>query len=160
MSHMERLKSDHKNQIRAAAVLIENGRIAMIERRRGGLLFYVFPGGHVEHNETPPDAVIREIKEELGLEVCVLRLVARSTYFNNPHLYYLVERTGGVFGSGEGKELSRSADSERGSVAPVWLSLGELQEQIVYPAQMVEIVRLALDQCWPDEVPNFIEAGE
>jgi mutator protein MutT len=160
MSLMERIKEDHKNRIRAAAVLIENGQIAMIERRRAGQLFYVFPGGHVENGETAPEAVIREIKEELGLDVRVLRLAARSIYFNNPHLYYLVERTGGEFGSGTGKELSRLPDSERGSVTPVWLSLADLGQQVIYPARMVEIVSQALEHGWPDEAPLFIEAGE
>ena len=30
------------------------------------------PGGHIESNETPDQAVVREWKEELGLNVCVL----------------------------------------------------------------------------------------
>jgi 8-oxo-dGTP diphosphatase len=160
MSSMEQPKADHKNRMRAAAILIENGQMAMIERKRAGQLFYVFPGGHVEIDETPSEAAIREVKEELGLEVHVLRLVARSTYFNNPHFYYLVERIGGEFGSGDGKELSRSPDSERGSVTPAWLSLAELGQQVIYPAHMVELVRQALDQGWPDEVALFTEAGE
>ncbi len=61
---------------RAVAVLLENGLVAMIERRRQGHLFYVFPGGHVERGETPAEAAIREAKEELGLDVRVVRLLA------------------------------------------------------------------------------------
>jgi 8-oxo-dGTP diphosphatase len=160
MNNMEQPKADRKNRMRAAAVLIENGLIAMIERQRAGQLFYVFPGGHVENDETPSDAVIREVKEELGLDVRILRLAARSTYLDNPHVYFLVERIGGEFGSGEGNELSRSPNSERGSVTPVWLALADLGAIIIYPAHMVEIVRQALDQGWPEAAPFFVEVGE
>ncbi|MEA3450492.1 MAG: NUDIX domain-containing protein, partial [Bacteroidota bacterium] len=29
----------------------------------------ILPGGHIEHNETPDEAIIREVKEETGLDV-------------------------------------------------------------------------------------------
>jgi len=32
---------------------------------------YYFPGGHIEHGESPTDAIKREMKEELGVEVIV-----------------------------------------------------------------------------------------
>lgn len=32
-----------------------------------------FPGGKVEKDETPADAIVREIREELGIEVVVTR---------------------------------------------------------------------------------------
>nr|WP_181953930.1 NUDIX domain-containing protein [Pyrobaculum arsenaticum] len=51
----------------ASGVLIENGKVLLIKHRRLGV--YIYPGGHVEPNETPTEAVIREFEEETGLRV-------------------------------------------------------------------------------------------
>lgn len=142
---------------RAAAILIEDGQVAMIERRREGRLYYVFPGGHVKTGEGLEAAVIREVKEELGLDVRVIRLVAHSTYMDRPHFYYLVEKTGGVFGSGTGKELARPAGSERGSVTPVWLPIDRFNHVLVFPEQMAQMVIQSVHSGWPEPVGEFIE---
>ena len=41
---------------------------------------YLPPGGHVEANETPVDAVLREIKEETGLDVDLLTTVNSNSF--------------------------------------------------------------------------------
>jgi 8-oxo-dGTP pyrophosphatase MutT (NUDIX family) len=149
-----------KNRIRAVALLIEKDRIAMIERQRLGETFYVFPGGGLHPDETPEQAVERETLEELGLEVRALRQVAETTYLDNPHLYFLVERIGGVFGAGTGKELSRPADSPRGSVTPIWLPLSRLAPASglqIYPRKIADLVLEAQADGWPDEIVRFEE---
>jgi 8-oxo-dGTP diphosphatase len=142
---------------RAAIILIEGGQVAMIERRRQDHLFYVFPGGHVETGELPTEAAVREAKEELGLEVRVAWLVAESTYAGRPHFYYLADCTGGEFGSGHGKELSRSVDSERGSVKPVWLPIADFDKVVIYPARIAQLISEANEQGWPNELLVFVE---
>ncbi|NJC97617.1 MAG: DNA mismatch repair protein MutT, partial [Anaerolineae bacterium] len=43
-------------RIRAGVVLIEDDRVALIERHRAGLDYYVFPGGGVDEGETQEQA--------------------------------------------------------------------------------------------------------
>lgn len=149
-----------KSKPRAAGILIEHGQIALIQRSRDQDLFYVFPGGGVDSTENPEQAVVREIKEELGLDVGVVRLVAESTYMGRAHYYYLLEKQGGVFGSGHGKELSRSPDSERGSVKPCWVALEDLEYLKLYPSQLADFILQSIQQGWPDQPFQFLEPGE
>jgi 8-oxo-dGTP pyrophosphatase MutT (NUDIX family) len=45
--------------MRAAVVIVENGRVALIERVRDGRTYFVFPGGRVESGESPQQAAVR-----------------------------------------------------------------------------------------------------
>jgi 8-oxo-dGTP diphosphatase len=45
----------------------EEGKVLLIRHRKLGI--YLYPGGHVEKDETPVEAVIREFEEETGLRV-------------------------------------------------------------------------------------------
>ncbi|MDT8717698.1 NUDIX hydrolase [Clostridium sp. 19966] len=62
----------------AAAGIVKNvnDEILLVKTYYGG---WVFPGGQVEIGENIPDAVIREIMEESGLEVTVEKLFAISS---------------------------------------------------------------------------------
>jgi 8-oxo-dGTP diphosphatase len=65
-----------------AAVLRRDGRILVTRRHghaeRGGQ--WEFPGGKVEPGEAEPDALVREIREELDCAVVVGPLLARTTH--------------------------------------------------------------------------------
>ena len=61
---------------RSAVLLVQDGMIACIERRRDKRQYYVFPGGTIEAGETAEQAAIREAKEELGVDLALGRLAA------------------------------------------------------------------------------------
>lgn len=50
----------------------EKGNILLVKTHRGG---WVFPGGQVEEGENLIDALVREIKEESGIDVEVSKLI-------------------------------------------------------------------------------------
>ncbi len=61
----------------AAAVVIEGGRVLLTQRKRGAHLegLWEFPGGKVEDDEDPRDALARELREELGIEADIGEIV-------------------------------------------------------------------------------------
>ena len=57
--------------VAAAALFDAEGRILLAQRPQGKSMagLWEFPGGKVETGETPEDALSRELKEELGLDI-------------------------------------------------------------------------------------------
>jgi len=104
---------------RAAAILIENDRVAVIERHRAGAVYFIFPGGQVEEGGSPEDTLIREIKEELGLDVIVRRQIVEVKFHGEPQYYFLAEIVSGQFGTGEGEEMHNLLSSESGTYTPI-----------------------------------------
>src|SRR5512144_1848498 len=95
-------------RIRAGIVLIEDDKVALIERHRAGLDYFVFPGGGVDEGETPERAAVREAMEELGVEVAIQQKVAVIHFGQSTQVYFLVNRVSGEFGSGTGEEYTDS----------------------------------------------------
>lgn len=148
-------------RIRAGIVLIQNGQVALIERHRAGLDYFVFPGGGVDEGESAEQAAIRESREELGVEVAIRQKVAEVQFGQKSRqIYYLVEQTGGEFGSGTGEEYTDSVPGspEEGSYIPVWMPIEELQyHQDVYPADLARLVIRSTEEGWTDGVSTFYE---
>jgi len=65
-----------------AALIEHQGRILACQRPRGGrfALLWEFPGGKIEPGETPEQALVRELREELGATAQIGREVFRTTY--------------------------------------------------------------------------------
>jgi 8-oxo-dGTP pyrophosphatase MutT (NUDIX family) len=65
------MNNDVIRQLTASAlVLCSDQRIALVFHAKLGVNLY--PGGHVEPHETPDEAIVREVREETGLEVALL----------------------------------------------------------------------------------------
>lgn len=142
---------------RSAAIFIQNNSLALIERHRAGLHYFTFPGGGVDEGETPEQAVVREVSEELGMEVRVVRLVAKVWFRGNPQFFFLVEQVGGEFGTGTGEEYASDHDPASGSYEPVWMSLAEISTQRVLPLEVATLVVKSLVDGWPHESVVIME---
>jgi 8-oxo-dGTP diphosphatase len=75
----------------AAALLDIDGRVLLARRPHGKRMagLWEFPGGKVHPNETPETAVVRELKEELGIDIatsCLAPLTFASHAYEDFHL--------------------------------------------------------------------------
>src|SRR5688572_2441861 len=140
---------------RAGIVLIEDNKVALIERHRAGLHYFVFPGGGVDEGESPEQAAIRETMEELGLEVAIKHKLAEVHLGQKSRqVYFLVEQTGGEFGTGAGKEFTNSdlENPEEGNYLPIWMPINELsQHEKIFPVDVAKLVLKSQTDGWPKE---------
>jgi len=64
------------------AIILINGKILVAQRseKMNLPLKWEFPGGKLEENESEIDCIKREIKEELNIEIEILRRLSSSDY--------------------------------------------------------------------------------
>ena len=124
---------------RGAVVLIENNKVALIQRTRDGTVYYVFPGGGLEQGEAPEAGAKREAFEELGVEVKIHDCIAKVEY-NGTQYFFKAEITNGNFGTGQGEEYIDKS-RERGTYLPMWVEISSLSSLDVRPREVAEKVQ-------------------
>ena len=114
----------------------EEGRILMVKQSHEGSDIWMAPGGGIEDGENSAEAAVREVFEETGLEIRIVRLLwhveevseKRGQRFVN---FFLGERTGGRLGLGTDPEFDGESQVLR---EVIFLSKKEiLNLERVYP---------------------------
>lgn len=113
----------------AVALLDVDSRVLLAQRPAGKHLagLWEFPGGKIEDGETPEAALIRELKEELGIDIresCLAPLTFVSHSYETFHLLmplYVCRTWRGKIAAHEGQRLA-------------WVSAGRLREYPMPPA--------------------------
>lgn len=117
-----------------AAIIRKDDTILICQRAKdddAGLM-WEFPGGKLEEGETPEQCIVREIKEELELDIKVNGIFAESEYhFNRPvhFTFFEAEITGGIM---------KCNDHE----AALWAPVNTLRNYEFLPADLPVVDRL------------------
>jgi 8-oxo-dGTP diphosphatase len=123
--------------VAACALIDTDGRVLIAERPHGKSMagLWEFPGGKVDPGERPEDALIRELKEELGIvvnEACLAPLTFASHSYEDFHLLmplYVCRRWEGMVTAREGQKLA-------------WVRPNRLKEYPMPPADVPLISHL------------------
>ena len=59
-------------RLRVCAMIVRHGQLLLVRQRKGSSTYWLLPGGGVERGETVVAALLREVREECGLDVRVL----------------------------------------------------------------------------------------
>ncbi len=106
--------------VAAVALVDVDGRILLGERPLGKSMagLWEFPGGKVEAGELPEEALVRELKEELGIDIsasCLAPFVFASHSYEDFHLLmplFLCRKWKGLVTPCEGQRLKWVRASE------------------------------------------------
>lgn len=63
--------------------VVNRGRLLLVHHRKEGK--WLAPGGHVEPNETPDEAAVREVREETGLDIEFISPLPTAPFVNADH---------------------------------------------------------------------------
>lgn len=107
-----------------------------MRRVKNGEEYFVFPGGGVEEGELPEEALEREIKEELTLDVKNYKKIFEIENRGVKETYYLIMDFSGTPQLG-GPEKGRM--NEQNQYYPEWLELMKAAElKNLFPREAVE----------------------
>lgn len=115
----------------AVALIDADNRVLISQRPKGKQLegLWEFPGGKLEPGETPERALVRECREELGIEVCetcLAPLTFASHTYDDFHLLmplYICRNWEGEITPAEGQEIA-------------WVRANRLQDYPMPPADV------------------------
>jgi NAD+ diphosphatase len=102
----------YDNPLPVVAALVEHqGQVLLIRNRGWPEKWFGLVAGFLERSETPEEGVLRELKEELGLDAVVVRLIGVYAFpkRNEVILAYHLRATGTVALGGEIAEMRRVA---------------------------------------------------
>ena len=116
-----------KTLIVSAGLIMEEGKFLVTQRKEDSshALLWEFPGGKVKEGEEPRDALRRELKEELDVEVEV-GMIFDTIFYSYPEYPILL--------------LVYRCRIEKGSLKPIgchdlrWVNLRELEKLAMPPA--------------------------
>ncbi len=120
--------------VRATALIIKDGKIFLTKDDKGR---YYTIGGAIAVNETAQDAVVREVKEELGVDSRVKQLAfivenqftQEGIHFHNIEFHFVVEPIGTVPDEMIEGELKQACE---------WFDVDQLVNLDVVPAFLAE----------------------
>jgi 8-oxo-dGTP diphosphatase len=123
-------------EITSRGIIILEDEVILLFRRKNNKEYYAIPGGHIEGNETKEECLMREIKEELNIDVEVLNLLGVLEKEEKVEYVYNCKYLGGKLKLG-GEELEHNNSNNYYEIRKV--NINNLDNINLYPENLAFI---------------------
>jgi 8-oxo-dGTP pyrophosphatase MutT (NUDIX family) len=130
-------------RISAKAIIIEHGRLLVLQKRDSIGDWFVLPGGGQHHGETLTDALLRECAEEIGCAVQIGRVRFLRDYIARHHEFGAEDDGHAVEVMFECQLLSAPClgpKPDRTQIGFEWLDVRALSATRLYPKVLQELL--------------------
>ena len=105
-------------------------------------IYYTIPGGHVEEGETPEQAVIREIEEELNINIEIEQLLIEmyNEDLKRKEFFYKGKYVSGILKEGNGPEFTNPDIKKYGKYEIVSVKKDKLSEVNLLPKEVKKLL--------------------
>ena len=136
------------------AVIIRDNSLLVMKRNKFGSEYYVLIGGGVDMGETIEKSLLREVKEETGLEVSQFRKVwveEAGPPYGTQHIFLCNDPGGEPQMQPDSDEASLNARGQN-TYHPVWLPLDQLASAEFRSGKLKHAIITAVKQGFPEAV--------
>lgn len=126
------------------AIILKDNSIIFIKRTKyneDGIIkkiYYTFPGGHLEGNETFEQATIREVYEELSVNVEIEKefMELYNKELDRSEKFFLVNIISGIIQKGNGPEFQNVDYKKYGKYEIVSINTQDLEKYNILPIEV------------------------
>jgi len=127
-----------KLPIRPAAIIIKDNKLLVVKTRRHGEEYYLLPGGGIEYGETIEEALKREVREETGFIVKILKPIYINEYIHRDNwskrvvnIFFITK----ILGFGKTKKIDDDI------VEVMLIDVDKLDKIDLYPKKLREYIK-------------------
>ena len=124
-------------RIATRAIILFEEKIVLMYRERQGRVYYTFPGGGLETNETEEEGVKREVFEEYGIDIEPIKKVYVYESERSVEHFFVCDWVGGKFGTGQGEEYD--GNQTNGLYVPTMVKIGEVPNIPLMPPEVAKM---------------------
>jgi 8-oxo-dGTP diphosphatase len=133
-------------RISVKALIIDAGRILLPEHRDDAGIYFLLPGGGQEFGESLAAALVRECREEIGVDVEVGELLGTRDYIARNHEFaatdhaHQVELMFRCTLTPTSPPPSLGAVPDPRQIGVEWIELSQLDRVRLYPRRLAEVL--------------------
>lgn len=138
----------------ARAIIIEGDKILVMHRNKYGSEYFTLVGGRLADNESPEQALVREIQEETGLQITHAQLVFTEDHpepYNYQYIYLCQVAPHGDVAIQDYSEEGQMNRLEANMHRPVWAEIQSFGKLPFRTPMLQEAIVKSLKTGFPDQ---------